>query len=131
MTRWITKKGKDGKNRHIPIQEGYQKKEKQIKKVKKSKWDIIQDQIYNFVNKFEEPWEGEYAVLLSTTDSDVTFERLPSASEEYWGSELPWIQIGTIEGRGLDGMIINIQYKDHKIYEQGYFNINIDDEESN
>ena len=31
MTKWITKKGKDGKNRHIPIQEGYQKKEKEIK----------------------------------------------------------------------------------------------------
>ncbi|PMP81676.1 MAG: hypothetical protein C0175_05040, partial [Caldisericum exile] len=31
MTRWITKKGKDGENRHIPIQEGSKKRERQIK----------------------------------------------------------------------------------------------------
>ncbi|MGC8585803.1 MAG: hypothetical protein ACP5L4_06820 [Thermoplasmata archaeon] len=30
MTRWITKKGSDGENRHIPIQEGQRRREKEI-----------------------------------------------------------------------------------------------------
>ena len=43
MTKWITKKGKNGKNRHIPIQEGYQKKEKQIKTKKQSLDEILKN----------------------------------------------------------------------------------------
>jgi hypothetical protein len=41
MVRWITKKGKDGENRHIPIQEGYRKRERQIKINKQSLDDIL------------------------------------------------------------------------------------------
>ncbi|MGC9031622.1 MAG: hypothetical protein ACP5H7_02595 [Minisyncoccia bacterium] len=96
--------------------------------MKKSKWDIIRYQIYNFVWQFTRPWEGKYAVLLSKTGSNVTFERLPSISQEYWINDLPWHHlevIGTIEGRGLDGIIIDVQYKNHEIHEQGYYNINI------
>ncbi|MGC8860741.1 MAG: hypothetical protein ACP5QH_06025 [Thermoplasmata archaeon] len=95
-------------------------------KVNGSVWDIIQDQIFEFVHGFEEPWEGTYAVLLYKHGTDVSFERLPSASEEYWGRELPWILIGTVEGRGLDGMVIDVEYDGHRIHEKGYFNINID-----
>ncbi|MGC8585823.1 MAG: hypothetical protein ACP5L4_06920, partial [Thermoplasmata archaeon] len=49
MAKRVSKKGSNGNVRHIPIQEGYQKKEKQIEthKVKKSKWDMIPDQIKN------------------------------------------------------------------------------------
>ncbi|MGC8651579.1 MAG: hypothetical protein ACP5RX_03130 [Minisyncoccia bacterium] len=121
--------------------EGYQKKEKQIKthRVKRPKWDLIKGQIYNFVYQFTRPWEGKYAVLLSKTGSDVRFEKLPNTSQEYWINDLPWHHletIGTIEGRGLDGIIIDVQYENNEIHEEGYYNISInkhryiDDEES-
>ncbi|MGC8585794.1 MAG: hypothetical protein ACP5L4_06775, partial [Thermoplasmata archaeon] len=41
MTRWITKKGKDGKVRHIPIQEGQRKREKKIKTKKQTIDEIL------------------------------------------------------------------------------------------
>ena len=52
MTRWVTKKGKDGKNRHIPIQEGYQKKEKEIK-TEANKNYLATEYAYFFLNNLE------------------------------------------------------------------------------
>jgi hypothetical protein len=57
MTRWITKKGSDGENRHIPIQEGQRRREKEIitdeKRERAKRWAIVllDDELRN-VNRY-------------------------------------------------------------------------------
>ena len=67
MTRWITKKGKDGKNRHIPIQEGYQKKEKEIKTNQKTK-KPSDEEIKEMIRKLNEEIMGYTSVLSEFND---------------------------------------------------------------
>ncbi len=100
------------------------KNKKQIKTRQKTKWDQIEKQIYDFVYSFDEPWEGTYAILVSKYTGKVEFAKLPDASSDYW-EENGWEEIGHIEGIGLDGMVIDVDYKGHKIHEQGYFDIDI------
>ncbi|PMP82381.1 MAG: hypothetical protein C0175_03755 [Caldisericum exile] len=62
MTKWITKKGKDGKNRHIPIQEGNRKREKEI-----NSWDSYEAEKNKIINLnkdwFKNLWENDSATV--------------------------------------------------------------------
>ncbi len=89
-------------------------------------WTRIIEQVQEFVDEFDTPWEGEYAVLLSKDEKDIDFRRLPNASESFWGKELPWKEIGKISGTGNDGMAIHLKYNNFKFFDKGLFNINID-----
>ncbi len=86
-------------------------------------WNRIVHQVLDWVNGFSEFWEGEYAVLLSEDEEDVSFQRLPNASESFWGKELPWTMIGTVTGKGSDGMEIELEYDTFSYYDQGYYNL--------
>ncbi|PMP82380.1 MAG: hypothetical protein C0175_03750 [Caldisericum exile] len=84
MTKWITKKGSDGKNRHIPIQEGQRRREKElkyffppeqsdiehakrIKELKKIRDALIQlgwKKVYQEPGKEVFTFDGKYGLLL-------------------------------------------------------------------
>ncbi|MGC8585824.1 MAG: hypothetical protein ACP5L4_06925 [Thermoplasmata archaeon] len=61
MTRWITKKGKDGKNRHIPIQEGSRKREKS------ESWEEFKRKKNRVINQskewFKNLWNDDRATI--------------------------------------------------------------------
>jgi hypothetical protein len=58
MVRWITKKGKDGENRHIPIQEGHRRKEREIS-VNKQKYLAIDETTKIPISEFMDELKNE------------------------------------------------------------------------
>jgi len=51
-TRWITKKGRDGENRHIPINEGNRIREREVKIPKFDKFNNVDIQEHNWGMKY-------------------------------------------------------------------------------
>ncbi len=91
------------------------------------RWEEIIKKVIDFAYEFDDLWEGEYAILLNENGEDVDFQKLPSSSENFWGKELPWTKIGKIEGKGTDGMIIDLKYDDFEFHDEGYYNLPLED----
>ncbi|PYB68568.1 hypothetical protein DMB44_04335, partial [Thermoplasma sp. Kam2015] len=84
-------------------------------------FEKAKDEAFRFVYEQDEFFEGRYAILYK--DGSVEFERMPTASD--WNAT-GWMELGYVEGLGLDGILIKIVDPDTDrvlFEEQGMFNL--------